>query len=212
MSLQLASTTPKKSKLCIVLDIDETLIHCEEENMRKNHLCTKLKYKEKGKDATICITKRPYLDEFLNFCTVVLDKVCVWSAADSEYVHCVVNHIFKKLPKPHVVYTYDHTSVDEEDNVFKPLKKICNNEGIDLKYTLLIDDNEVNCEKNQDNAVKIKKYLYSSRNKKGVNDEELKKLMGWIWKHKDVENVTNLNKENVFDKMYFSPGIIETMR
>src|SRR5438128_464430 len=118
----------------VVLDLDSTLIHTQDtmQSLKKINLmndptlghlkrrCYVLKFIDKDEDGKTSrgdlwgIT-RPHIEEFLLFCFSYFRVVIVWSAGDENYVHEVVNHLFKNLRQPHLILTKKHIDMDGDD-------------------------------------------------------------------------------------------------
>jgi TFIIF-interacting CTD phosphatase-like protein len=179
----------------IVLDIDETLVHTEEdtegpdveiktdpilvEDLYDIHL-DKGTYKMWG-------TKRPHLDEFLLFCFTYFKNVCVWSAGQTDYVHAVVKKIFRDFRAPDIIYTFDQCVQNERGDWIKPLEKFFDDKNVQAKgivpsKTYIIDDRDYTFERNVDNGIQIPEYAPDSAD--GLHEEEdhLMRLKGWLMK------------------------------
>lgn len=108
---------------CIVLDLDETLVHTfDGMNSLKNldllnnpnllHI-RKRAYTICSRNIGVCDSntaelwgiRRPNLTEFLVFCFSYFKVVAVWSAGTKAYVESIVNIIFRDIRPPHVVFS-----------------------------------------------------------------------------------------------------------
>jgi len=81
-SMLLPAQKSKQGKKCLVLDLDETLIHSSFNN-GDNHDFT-LTVDFEGKKQTMYVAKRPHVDEFLKFCSEYFELV-VFTASHSKY-------------------------------------------------------------------------------------------------------------------------------
>lgn len=165
----------------IVLDLDSTLINTQESfesfkslNIMKKpellHLkhrcyCIKLFDTEDGSRYDFWGIKRPHLDEFLLFCFNYFKIVIVWSAGTRDYVNAIVNHIFKNLKMPHLVWCKDDVEMDgdKKDIILKPLQKLINadthvKQHLKLEKIIHVDDNDTTFSKNKKNAIYIPAY------------------------------------------------------
>src|SRR5204863_1613896 len=107
---------------------------------------------------------RPKVKEFLIFCFKYFRYVIVWSAGKRFYVEAIVDHLFKDLPKPHYVFSWDDT-VFRNKVTYKPLTKIY--EAMSKKYgnhlmneatTLALDDTDTTFSENIENGIQIPAY------------------------------------------------------
>ena len=175
---------PKKALTnhTIILDIDETLVHTEE-NIETLEEMGVLSNPELSNEIYILSlddgatemwgTKRPHLDDFLLFCFTYFDNVCVWSAGQRDYVHALVDHIFAPFRKPDIVFTFDDCIQNKDENWIKPLEKFYNHstdKEIHSHSTFIIDDRDYTFEKNEQNGVLIPPY--SPTNIEEIQQEE----------------------------------------
>lgn len=208
----------------IVLDIDETLVHADEQisnldNLNKNiPFMEKLKFKvihlndNKVKFPIWYIT-RPYLREFLLFCFSYFRFVCVWSAGDHRYVNEIVQSLFKFLPKPHIVFTKNNCYHDTVDNYNKPLNKIIDelnnkyklkDDKVTLKNILILDDRLDNFIPNPKNGILVPTFsprlTIKDIYREIENDDNLLLFMEWLQKDNVItsKNVKLLNKKTIF--------------
>ncbi len=121
------------------------------------------------KTVTFWGVKRPFLDEFLFFAARYFSVIIVWSAGDKDYVHELVNVIFKDHKRPDEVLTRDDViympvikkGIDiSAGDYHKPLSVIQSKYPglIDLKHTLFIDDKIDNFRSNIGNGIAIPKF------------------------------------------------------
>lgn len=108
---------------CIVLDIDETLVHTST-NFNAYSSYDKYKYADRIFKYTIdgfnyWSIKRPYLSMFLNFCFDYFKIVGIWSLGEERYVNKIVEVITKDTRTPHVVF-----SRNDAEGMTKPLVKL----------------------------------------------------------------------------------------
>lgn len=216
---------PKKSLTSntIVLDIDETLVHTDDENGKLNRsdvmnyptladdvyvitLKDDLEDSNDGNTIKMWGTKRPHLDEFLLFCFTYFDNVCVWSAGQYDYVHAMVNELFSRFRKPDIVMTFDDCVQNEEGDWIKPLEKFFNHPKakgrIFPEDTYIIDDRNYTFERNKGNGILIPAYSPSSINDMQKEDDHLNRLKGWFMQPKSrfTGNVKTLNKNTIFKR------------
>jgi hypothetical protein len=136
---------------CIVLDLDETLVHTDNEDANTDLL------KEQGifsnpsnydlRERTYKITMedvvskrgtgdktemwgilRPHVREFLITCFTYFRVVIIWSAGRKNYVHAIVDYLFLGLPRPTLIWTFDDleklSGGLSGGTLIKPLNKI----------------------------------------------------------------------------------------
>ena len=212
---------------CLVLDLDETLVHTQSDpdnqlfeeviftDPKYYHLrsrCYKITMDDvvhkrgTGNKTEMWGICRPHLQEFLRDCFKYFNLVIVWSAGRKNYVHRIVDHIFRDLPRPDFILTYDDLEKLSDNTFIKPLSKLWNIEQFKSvmteKNSLIIDDREsVFLEPNPDNGIQIPAYR-PSFTLEGVqeDDTELLKFRNWLFQ-KDVVNskdVRALNKKKIF--------------
>jgi hypothetical protein len=212
--------------LCIVLDLDSTLICTQDEEdielFRKykimtnpEHIALRTRcyyltlddYEEPGIGSVYDFwgTLRPYTKEFLEFCFSYFRVVAVWSAGQAPYVEKLVDFLFADLPQPHVVFTFNH--IEKGKKTIKLLDKMYNYNDFTKKYmnetnTLILDDNKQTFSKNKDNAVHIPGYepKPTLKSLKSTKDRCLIQFMYWLCQE-EVRTATDiqvLNKSNIF--------------
>ncbi len=150
---------------CIVLDLDETLVHSNEnmDKLRELKIMTDpslldlrrrtyqltlddVVYKKGlGIKTDMWGVVRPHVKEFLVSCFSYFKVVIVWSAGKRKYVDAIVDYLFKDIQRPHVVYSYDECERTTTNLLVKPLTKMINNEGglgkyMSLENSYIIDD------------------------------------------------------------------------
>lgn len=204
----------KKTDKCIILDLDETLVHTSAKILPtgKSGL---IKFQQNRSNLYIIDTvdldgdkvviekmwgyKRPHLKKFINFCFNRFHQVIIWSAGTERYVKDVVNRVLCDIRCPHKIYTRKDCLEDEDGMLTKPIEHLTsNNEDlsrINLNNTILIDDRTENFRFDPNNGIKIP--VYNPLNGK---DEALLKLMYWCSSDKfsKAKDVRTLNKEHIF--------------
>lgn len=155
---------------CIVLDLDETLVHTNVKDVdmqqlkelgimsdpnlldlrRRTYQITMddVVYKRgEGVKTTMWGIVRPHVKEFLISCFSYFKVVIVWSAGKRKYVDAIVDFLFKDIKRPHVVYSYDECERTSNNLIVKPFNKMIENEPGLKKYmsldnSFMIDDRE----------------------------------------------------------------------
>jgi TFIIF-interacting CTD phosphatase-like protein len=208
---------PKQSltSMSIVLDIDETLVHTEDDMESFNAELTSDpilvddiydihldhgEYKMWG-------TKRPHLDEFLLFCFSYFKNVCIWSAGKSDYVHAIVKKIFSSFREPDIIYTFDECIQTEEGYWIKPLEKFFKDPkvkelGMNENNTYIIDDRDYTFEKNVANGVQIPEYAPENTDHLQNEEDSLIHLKCWFMKQfmENKQAIQEVNKEDMFEE------------
>ena len=192
-----ASMTDK----CVVLDLDQTLIATQNDigslheleilsdprlmELRGRIYCINIEDLEKpgiGTKYDFWGVTRPHTQQFLKFCFSYFKVVAVWSAGKRPYVEAIVDHIFKDIQTPDIIFTHDDVIFGPLRQVEKPLIKIISvDPRMSLQKTLAIDDNVMTFCHNVGNGVLIPAYepklSISSFNE---DDPALLQLMQWL--------------------------------
>ena len=202
---------------CIVLDLDETLVHSHGEGnidlLKELNLLTdptNLDLRERvykitmddvvhkkgaGEKTEMWGIMRPHVKEFLIFCFSYFKLVIIWSAGRKNYVHAIVDYLLKDLKRPHIIYTFDDIEKLPNGTLIKPLDKLFNNipglnKHMSLKNSFIIDDrHSVFQEPNPKNGIEIPPYRPSFNSSSLRNDDKtLKKLMNWFMKPEVIQS------------------------
>ncbi|WP_196888480.1 HAD family hydrolase [Aureivirga sp. CE67] len=184
-----------KKKL-LILDIDETLVHANENPENEDWHFELQKYK---------VYKRPFLDEFLEAIQNHFE-IAVWSSASDDYVEEIVKLIFpENYPLKFVwgrsrctinrnLYGFDlldnYIDYSNHYNYVKVLKKVKKYFGFALEEMLIVDDTPSKSKYNYGNAIYPKEFTGNTE------DNELKYLSKYLITLKDVENVRTIEKRN----------------
>lgn len=144
---------------------------------------------------------RPYYREFLQFCFQYFKYVIVWSAGKESYVQQIVKFLFKGLPNPHAIFTYNDLLVNGTYNVVKPLSYITAKLPVTLEHLFVLDDNSKTFKENPDNGILITPYSeYSDANELNKTDDYLLQLTTWFMQKEVIfsHDIKILNKEHIF--------------
>lgn len=223
-----AATIPTRSitNKCIVLDLDLTLISTQDEvkslkdlkilvdprliSLRNRVYYLTIDDLEKpgiGTKYDFWGVTRPHIQEFLLFCFSYFKLVTVWSAGKRPYVEAIIDQIFKDLPKPHIVFSYDEIMIKSKDEWLKPLTKMIESSPISRKYmslsnTLALDDNFTTFHlTNPENGVLIPAYLPAlSVDALSRDDHALLQFKHWLLLPEVVNSpdVRLLDKSKIF--------------
>lgn len=120
-------------KKCLILDIDETLLHSTYENLKA---IPDFKYKERN------VYLRPGWESFMDFCFTHFD-VGIWTVAQGEYADFLMTKMGCK-GQLKFLYHRDHCTEQEHFNGFfddiKHLKDLRKLKTYPLKNIIMIDD------------------------------------------------------------------------
>lgn len=149
---------------------------------------------------------RPHLEEFLIFCFSYFKVVAVWSAGTRPYVEAIIDHIFRDIRPPHVIFTRDDIITGPKGHMEKPLSKMIESNPVlrrhmALQNTLAIDDNSTTFVHNPSNGVLIPAYEPAlSVDALSRDDPSLLQLKYWMLQPENVaaQDVTLLDKKLIF--------------
>ncbi len=210
---------------CIVLDLDQTLIATQDNisslmelgilsdpklmdlrNRTYNITIEDIEKPGVGTKYDYWGITRPHVTEFLLFCFSYFKIVAVWTAGQRLYGEAIVDYLFRDLPKPHVLFTYDDCDVDTNGHITKPLTKMMESDPVlrrnmSLQNTLAVDDNSITYRNNPYNGVLIPKYEPAlNPNALGRDDPSLLQLKYWLLLPEviNARDVTTLDKSEIF--------------
>jgi len=208
---------PKRTltKNTIILDIDETLVHTEEDMkslekmdiLSRPELLNEIYFLSLDNGATeMWGTKRPHVDDFLLFCFTYFDNVCVWSAGQKDYVHTLVDHLFAPFKKPDIVFTFDDCVQNKDENWIKPLEKFYQHPlargKISPENTFIIDDRDYTFERNEKNGILIPPYSPNNLEEIQKEDDHLSRLRSWFLhpEKRFTNDIQTLDKADIFTR------------
>ena len=149
---------------------------------------------------------RPGVTEFLRFAWYYFREVLVWSAGQKYYVEAIVQQLFQDIHYPTVTYSFDETVFDELNQVNKPLLKLqtedCLTDLLDLRNTLILDDNPTVTRLNPANGVLIPAYNPSPTHQDFLApDTRLAEFQAWLMQPEVMAapDVRELAKEHIFN-------------
>jgi hypothetical protein len=238
-----ADTIPSASitDKCVVLDLDQTLIATQDSidslsqldilsapkliSLRNRVYHITIEDLEKpgiGTKYDFWGVTRPHIDEFLIFCFSYFKIVAVWSAGKRPYVEAIVDHIFRDLPQPHIIFTHDDTIISPKGHIFKPLTKLIESNPVlrrnmSLQNTLAVDDNASTFNENYENGILIPAYEPSLNiDALARDDPTLLQLKYWLLQSEviNTRDINGLDKTRIFStsvdsyktKLKSSPG------
>lgn len=212
---------------CIYLDLDQTLLSTADEKYGLDYLY-KLKILSNpslmylrnriyhvvvedlekpgyGSKYEMWGITRPHLHQFLIFCFSYFRLIIVYSAGKRQYVESIVDHIFKDLPYPHLVLSYDDIKKKGE-KVIKPLTAVIEGNDLTKKYvkptnTLGLDDLQSTYSENKGNGILIPAYEPElNEGALAEDDDSLLKLENWLMSPEVIncKDVRLLDKSKIF--------------
>ena len=156
----------KGQKKTLVLDLDETLVHSSMTPFQnKDNIVLTINYE--GKNYTIYVIKRPFLDKFLNEVSIFYD-VIIFTASIGQYSELLLKFIDQNRVVKNVL-NRDYCNY-YEGCYFKNLR-IFNRHYKDI---IIIDNNPISYALNKDNGIPIESWFDDP------NDTELLKLLPFL--------------------------------
>lgn len=151
---------------CLVLDLDETLVHTSDagiaEMKRTKDILQDNRqfdryYEFKLEGRTFWGIKRPYYTSFLRWSRSQFDIIAIWTAGEADYAAEIVNVLFKE-DRPDIVWSRNNC-VYANGIYYKPMDTFFNAfPEIDRDNTVIIDDRADIAEFNEDILIEIPKY------------------------------------------------------
>ena len=183
------------TKKLLILDLDETLVHADFENIYKKH-DIEIKFKDKNEIFSVGIFIRPYLTEFLDSISKIFD-IGIYTASVKSYADAILDRIDPtKIYFKFILYREDCININgkiciKDLNIFDlPLNKI-----------VIIDNSLYSFSNQLSNGILITSF-YNDRNDTQLKDV-LSYLLNFICKCNDVRLVN----EEVFQLQKFYHSI-----
>ena len=144
------SKSTKKSKSCLVLDIDGTLLG----SSTTNNSAHRNKYKTHDGESTVYCYIRPGTKRFLKKCRKIFDVVGIWSHGTKEWVEACIKHL--KLPPKffNFVMCRQHPG-----DWTKPLRWIHKKYNTTPERTVMLDDTPEVVTPNKENVIIVPYYI-----------------------------------------------------
>jgi len=175
------SATCDSNKLCLVLDLDETLVHSSFRPTNNADFVVPIDIE--GKIHPVYVLKRPHVDEFLQTVGKLYELV-LFTASLAEYADPVADfldkwNVFKfRLFRDSCAYF--------KGGYVKDLDRL----GRDLKKVVIVDNSPASYYLHKNNAVPVASWF------EDMNDTQLKDLIPFFEKLATVDNVYSVLKNN----------------
>lgn len=201
---------------CIVLDIDETLVHTFEnvsdlyqlrlfDNPKYLPIRQRLYVMSLPQTGNICwgIT-RPHAKEFLRFCFSYFRTIIVWSAGIRPYVEGVCKILFRDLPAPNLILAREDCEFNPAiQSLSKPLDRLYYTHATvcTAKNTLILDDRPEVVGNNPHNAVVIPPYRPATTIDDLMRDDDrLTQFQNWLLQPRIIlaADVRDVDKSDIF--------------
>ena len=171
-------------KKLLILDLDETLCYATEERLERDADFTVGQY---------FVYRRPFLDEFLEFCFENFE-VAVWTSSTRNYAVRVIENIFGAKHEISFFWARERCtmSFDMEEREYYMQKKMhkIRRSGYDLKSVIVVDDSPEKWRSSYGNLVRVKPFFGD------LDDDELKPLTVYLERLKRIENIRRFEKRN----------------
>jgi len=177
-------TETDEGRKCLILDLDETLVHSSFQPMA----CTfALPLDIKGTQYKVYVRVRPFVEEFLRECAKHFELV-IFTASMSDYANPVIDTIDKEGV---IKYRLFRESCIQHERKFyiKDLSRL----GRDLKNCIIIDNSSLSYMFNPRNAIGCKTWL---GDKKDSELRDLIPVLESLRRINDVREVLNGNAQN----------------
>lgn len=179
--------------LTLVLDLDETLVHCTKEKpvYKSEQIIVDFKG---GKYERYWLSKRPYLEHFIEGMSNFYNLM-IFTSSQQEYADTIIDKIdFKRHIKKRF---YRQNCIKVSNGYIKDLKIT----KAPLNRTIVIDNSKLSFKLNEENAIHIKPWLGTNE-----NDDELEHLMiilsGMVKEKRDVRTVLQSLKVDAWNQTH----------
>ena len=168
----------------LILDLDETLIYATEENLERAPNFSVGQY---------FVHKRPFLDEFLEFCFENFE-VAIWTTATKLYAEEILQTILKENQNLKFLWTRERCTfafdAEEREHYFVKKMYKLRRRGQKLESVIVVDDSPNVWKCSYGNLIRVKKFEGDS------TDDELRVLPAYLKKLLKVSNIRMVEKRN----------------
>lgn len=169
-------------KKLLILDLDETLVYATE---------VKLEYQQDFIVGQYFVYKRPFLQEFIQFCLENFD-VSIWTSSTSNYATKIVEEIFPNPYELKFFWSRLRCTIryDEElqETYFEKMMSKVRKRKYDLAKVIVVDDSPEKWRNSYGNLIRVKPFFGEAE------DNELQKLIIYLKRLKDAENIRKIEK------------------
>eukprot|EP01155_Anaeramoeba_flamelloides_P000485 Anaeramoba_flamelloidesa103438_37.p1 GENE.a103438_37~~a103438_37.p1 ORF type:complete len:308 (-),score=60.28 a103438_37:604-1491(-) len=157
----------KEGKITLCLDLDQTLISSSFTENKNYDFSVELS--DQGKNWKVFVTKRPYLDEFLQECSQMFEVV-VFTASLSYYANSILDYLD---PENELIShrLFQESCSNFPEGYLKDLSIL----GREMDKIIIVDDTPFSYSRNQRNAIPVKPFHTTKRNNSRFNFENWKK-------------------------------------
>lgn len=196
-------------KKTLILDLDETLIHCSSESTPdienpSDNFSINIQSPEDGMQ-NLRVYKRPHLDQFLSQMRKYYQLV-IFTSSGSSYANSIINRIDPDGEYFDFRVFQEHCIATQNGVLVKDLRVFANR---DQKSVILVDNSALSFSNQLFNGVPILPFYGNSE------DTELKKLMQFLLLVKDEKDIRSVNKQvfrmDLFKKFSERPDILRRM-
>ena len=174
----------------VVLDMDETLLHSTLFRDTSIAITPPGNYDflvTFGREEVAYVTKRPFVDDFLQYLNQKNFEVVIFTAGTEKYASAVLDRLDPNGFIHHRLYRNSRKLVDG-----KHVKDL-SNLGRDLKNVVIVDDRRRSYMLQPENGIPIKPFIDD------LHDDELKKLMDIFFKSCDqYEDIRDAVKHYIY--------------
>ncbi|OQS07884.1 nuclear LIM factor interactor-interacting protein hyphal form [Thraustotheca clavata] len=198
--IALPKKEPSAPKICLVLDLDETLVHCSVDDIANPDLKFLIDYN--GTEYTVSVKKRPYMTEFLSQVSEWFEVV-VFTASQRVYAEKLLNLLdpYQQFIKHRL---YRENCLPVEGNFLKDLNVL----GRDLSQVVLIDNSPHAFGYQVNNGIPIESWFSDT------SDDELLKLLPFLESLMHVDDVrpivaNQFQIQHLIDKAEIDPLLLQ---